>query len=96
MKFFQDDKSKLQIACLLANIFLVVSFIFSEYHHSYLSIWLILTSLINMMISLKITLLRKGKSDYVFYVLNLSCFIYLFICLIFIFLIDFKLMDWGK
>lgn len=93
MKFLKLDLRQIHLVLILANAFLVLSFIFSEYHHNYLSIWLILSSFINLFLSVSISLKSKKLLDFIFSLISLSGFLYLLVCYIFMKLLEYRLID---
>jgi hypothetical protein len=83
----------------LSSIFIFLTYLFSQqiiFDFLLLGFWLVLAALMNFIISMMQTISERKFQNYVLTLINFTCLLLLTYGLIFLFLVKYKLIDWGR
>jgi hypothetical protein len=82
-----------------SSIFIFLTYFFSQQNiFDFLSLgfWLVLAALMNLIISVMQTISERKFQNYVLTLINIACLLLLTMGLIFLFLVKYELIDWGR
>lgn len=82
-----------------SSVFIFLTYLFSQqiiFDFLSLGFWLVLAALMNSIISVMQTISKRKFQNYVLTLINFICLLLLTYGLIFLFLVKYKLIDWGR
>lgn len=82
-----------------SSVFIFLTYLFSQqiiFDFLLLGFWLVLAALMNSIISVMQTVSERKFQNYVLTLMNFICLLLLTYGLIFLFLVKYKLIDWGR
>lgn len=82
-----------------SSVFIFLTYLFSQqiiFDFLLLGFWLVLAALMNSIISVMQTVSERKFQNFVLTLMNFICLLLLTYGLIFLFLVKYKLIDWGR
>lgn len=82
-----------------SSVFIFLTYLFSQqiiFDFLLLGFWLVLAALMNSIISVMQTVSERKFQNYVLTLMNFICLLLLTYGLIFLFLVKYKLIEWGR